>query len=263
MVTVNGQEFPRLRYAYRTFTTPYVESISPSWGEGGQTITIFGSGFSTVAADTHVIIANTSCSVLTSSSAIVTCVLGHHAAGLYDVILHVKGKGLAGYSLSKPVKFVYEISLTSVSPNESGLGGGRVARLKGRGFDSTTVVKICENVCVTLNGTLFELFCEVPAYVGITESDDITCPVSVTAGNSGVVAKQPGFFTYRESLTSRITSVNPTRGGTGGGVDLTIKGSGTQNISSGRLSIRSASYFIAYTSYGGGGRGGWGGWWTR
>ena len=224
-MTANSVDFPRLRYAYRTFTTPYVKSVSPARGKGGQTVSIYGSGFTSNTANMHVIIANTSCSVVTSSETRFTCVLGNSAAGAYKVNLHVKGNGLAAYPTLKPVTFLYEISLDSVSPDDCGLGGGRIVSVKGHGFDSSTVVKICDNVCVTFNSSLNEIYCEVPPYTGQTGSRDIICLVSVV-GNSDVTSSKPGFFTYRESLTSRITSVSPSRGGTGGGVQLTIIGNG-------------------------------------
>lgn len=224
-MTASGKDFPRLRYAYRTFTTPYVKSISPSRGEGGQIATIYGSGFSTDTADMKVSIANSSCSVLTSSETSLACVLDNRPAGIYNIILHVKGKGLSAYPTSKAVTFAYEISLTSVSPSDCGLGGGRVVSVKGRGLDSSTTVKICDVVCATINSSLNEIFCEVPAYTGQPGNPDIACPVSVV-GRDEVTSTRPGLITYRESLTSRITSVSPSRGGTGGGVQLTIKGSG-------------------------------------
>ena len=224
-MTANGIDFPRLRYAYRTFTTPFVKFISPSRGKGGQIVTIEGSGFRSNTADVHVTIANSSCSVVTSSEKRLTCVLPNSPAGIYNVILHVKGKGLSAYPTSTPVTFLYEISLTSVSPSDCGLGGGRVVSVKGRGFDLSTTVKICDDVCVPINSSLNEIYCEVPAYTGQTGNLDIACSVSVV-GKGKVMSSRSGLFTYRESLTSRITSVSPSRGGTGGGVQLTIKGTG-------------------------------------
>ena len=224
-MTVNSVQFPRLRYAYRTFTTPYVTSISPASGKGGQTVTISGSGFSANTANMHVTIANTSCIIVTSSNKRLTCVLGSRPAGIYDVILHVKGKGLAAYPTAKPLTFLYEISLDSITPNDCGLGGGKIVSIKGYGFDSSTTVKICDNICRTINSSLNEIYCEVPAYTGLTGNPDIPCLVSVV-GDVEVASFKPGWFTYRESLTSRITSVSPSRGGTGGGVQLTIKGNG-------------------------------------
>ena len=225
IVTANARQFPRLRYAYRTFTTPYVTSVSPSRGKGGQTIIISGSGFSSNASNMHVTIANISGSIVTSSETRLTCTLGRRPAGIYDIILHVKGKGLAAYPTAKPLTFQYDLSLDSISSNDCGLGGGRVVSIKGHGFDSSTIVKICDNTCVTINSSLNEIYCEVPAYTGLTGSPDIPCSVSVF-GNCELTSSGPGLYTYRESLTSRITSVSPSRGGTGGGVQLTIKGSG-------------------------------------
>ena len=224
-MTANAQQFPRLRYLYRKLATPYVTSVSPAQGKIGQTVTISGSGFSPDTANMRITIANTNCTVLSSTSTRLTCELGSKAAGVYDVILHVKGKGLAAYSSPEPLTFTYEISLVSISPNACGFGGGRIVSVKGHGFDDSTTVKICDNICRTINSTLNEIFCEVPAYAGQPGDDDIMCSVSVT-GNGKVTSSRPNLFTYRESLTSRITSVMPSRGGTGGGVEITMKGNG-------------------------------------
>lgn len=224
-VTANAQQFPRLRYLYRKLATPYVSSVSPAQGKIGQTVTISGSGFSTDTDNMRVTIANKSCSVLSSTSTRLTCKLASKAAGVYQVILHVKGKGLAAYSSPEPLTFTYEISLVNISPNDCGFGGGRTVSVKGQGFDDSTTVKICDNICTTINSALNEIFCEVPAYSGQPGDDDIMCSVSVT-GNGKVTSSKPSLFTYRESLTSRITSVMPSRGGTGGGVEITIKGNG-------------------------------------
>ena len=200
-------------------------SVSPSRGKGGEIVTISGSGFSPNTANMLVTIGNSSCSIVTSSDTHLTCALGNRPAGIYEITLHVKGKGLAAYLTDKLVTFVYEISLDSISPNECGLGGGRVVSVKGHGFDSTTVVKICDNICRTINSSLNEIYCEVPAYTVSTGNLDIPCSVSVV-GEYELTSSKPSLFKYRESLTSRITSVSPSRGGTGGGVQLTIKGNG-------------------------------------
>lgn len=225
IVKANSITFPRLRYAFRTFITPYVKSVSPALGNRGQTVSIYGAGFSSNTAYMHLTIANVSCNVVSTSETHVTCALGNSPAGIYSVKLHVKGKGLAAYPNLKPVTFIYEISLDSISPNDSGLGGGRIVSIKGHGFDSSTVVRICDNVCVVVNSSLNEIYCEVPSYTGQTGSPNINCSVSVV-GKNEVSSSKSGFFAYRETLTSRITSVSPSRGGTGGGVQLTILGNG-------------------------------------
>lgn len=173
----------------------------------------------------RVTIANSSCIIMTSSDRRLKCKLSDRPTGTYDIILHVKGKGLAAYSTAQPLTFQYDISLDSISPNDCGLGGGRVVSVKGHGFDSATTVKICGKTCVTVNSSLSEIYCIVPAYKCVTGNPDTPCVVTVER-NSQLTSSDPGFFTYRDSLTSRIASVSPSRGGTGGGVQLIIRGSG-------------------------------------
>ena len=194
-MTANSITFPRLRYAYRTFITPYVKSVSPARGKGGKTVSIYGSGFSSNTADVQLTVANVSCSVETSSETHVTCILGNSPAGIYNINLHVKSKGLAAYPSLKPVKFFYEISLDSIWPNDSGLGGGRIVSIKGHGFDSSTIVRICDNICVMVNSSLNEIYCEVPPYTRQVDRPDINCSVSVV-GDSDVSSSKSGLFAY-------------------------------------------------------------------
>ena len=225
MVKANNIQFPRLRYAYRTFTTPYVTSVSPSRGKGGQIITISGSGFSSNPANMHVTIANNMCNILNSSEHSLNCKLENEPAGVFDVILHVKGKGLAAYPTDTPVTFEHEMSFDSISPNISGFGGGRIISIKGQGFSSLAVIKICGNPCGTINSSFSEIYCEVPAYTGTKDNPNVPCYFSVEQ-NSKFFSFNAGLFTYQESLTSRIASVSPLRGGTGGGLEITITGNG-------------------------------------
>ena len=52
----------------------------------------------------------------------------------------------------------------------------------------------------------------------------MSCDVSVTV--DGVTKSLTNGYTYSVSLTPDITGVSPARGGTGGGVELTISGTG-------------------------------------
>lgn len=204
-------------------------SVSPSRGTGGQIITISGSGFSSKPAIMRVLIANSSCSVLKTSERSLMCRLENKPAGVYNVILHVKGKGIAAYPTNNAVTFAYEMSLYSISPNVSGFGGGRIVSVKGQGFSSSAEVKICGNPCVTIRSAFSEIYCELPTYTGQTDSPSAPCSVAVEQG-SRLYNYGAEFFTYQESLTSRIASVSPSRGGTGGGFAITITGTGKSKL---------------------------------
>nr|XP_026692211.1 fibrocystin-L-like isoform X4 [Ciona intestinalis] len=65
---------------------------------------------------------------------------------------------------------------------------------------------------------------------------DKSCPVTVTVGDTSSVATSN--FTYTASQTPKVESVTPVRGGTGGGVNITIVGTGfTTDKSSVKVSI--------------------------
>ena len=223
-MTTATQVFPSLRFAYRSFITPTVAGISPPSGLENQPVTIAGSGFGTDRSQLTVRVGNASCSVVSSDETSIQCRLPKHVAGTFDVVVHVRGKGYAAYVTSR-VRFTYDIKLDNASPRESSFGGGRILKLTGEGFDSSTVVKICGKACAPQTSNFNELSCEVPAYTAAPHQGDKSCDV-VVVGRSGVTASKVDYFFYKASLTATISSVTPRRGGTGGGLLLTIKGSG-------------------------------------
>ena len=143
-VSSNGHAFPLLLTQFSTSpdATPVVDTM-PNSGRSGDSIIIQGSGFSTQPSDNHVKIGDTPCEVTSSTADAIHCTLAAKPAGTYPVMVHVDGKGLATTGRN----FTYQLNIDTVSPDESGYGGGRLITISGSGFSPGSIVNICGNPC--------------------------------------------------------------------------------------------------------------------
>ncbi len=231
-VRSNGGQFPFLSTLFATSAaaTPVVDII-PNAGRSGDSINIQGSGFATQPSNNHVKIGGTPCQVTSSTAGTIDCTLAAKPAGNYPVMVHVVGKGLATTGMN----FTYQLNIDTVSPDESGYGGGRLITITGSGFSPGSMVKICGNPCEIAKNYMVndtEIQCEVPAKIQSAPGADDSCDLVVTNSENRVEKTLPSGYTYRDPLTSTITGVSPSRGGTGGGVVLTITGTGFSTIQS-------------------------------
>ena len=213
---------------YSLAVTPSLESISPETGKGGDVLTINGNGLEPSGGEIQVHIGDVPCAVTSSQEGRVVCTLAAHTAGSYPIVVLVPGRGFA---TSNGLSFTYILRIDSVNPNESGFGGGRNLVIQGHGFDNSAQITICGNEC-TLNSdhttTTTEISCEAPSHT--LGNNDQQCDIEVRL--NGFTSPLANGYTYKLALTSKITSVTPSRGGTGGGTTLTIQGSGFSSIPS-------------------------------
>ncbi|XP_039978517.1 PKHD1 like 1, tandem duplicate 1 [Xiphias gladius] len=228
LVTVNvwvfSVEYPPLNFTYSTAHTPVVGSISPTTGPSGSVVTLTGSGFGTDTQLISVTINRVPCKVSTVSDTQVQCTAGDNPGGPYPVMLHhqVKGHG------QSDVTFTYELTLSSVHPNDGSFGGGALLTIQGSGFDPhNSTVMICGEECEVHRemSTSTRLYCQSP-FNNATESE-LSCAVAVSNPLDAVTILNG--FTYKSQLTPVVTEVSPRRGGTAGGTRLTITGSGFSN----------------------------------
>ena len=222
-----GGVFPSITIAFTQAATPVVTLISPTAGQGGDELTIYGSGLGPTQDEVEVQIGDVSCAVTSSEDNNVICSLATHAAGSYLVDVVVPGKGRA----TSGVSFEYRLQIDSVDPDKSGFGGGRVLSIQGQGFDESAVVSICGNVCThnsDHNTTTTVISCETPSHA--PGNIDQECDVEIILNDFSSVLSNG--FTYKPEMTSQISSVTPSRGGTGGGTILTILGSGFSDTQS-------------------------------
>ena len=222
-------------FTYDASVTPTVSSLLVSTGKGGETITITGSNLtpgssskrrrrSVSSSSVVVTVGDASCAVTSSSGSSISCTLAPHPAGSVPIKVSVDEKGLS----NSDTMFNYTLGLTSVAPNESGFGGGRNVTLTGHGYSASDSVLICNQPCKVSSVNDTQITCESPYYNPGSFSSDHVCSVEVRS-SSGLTQSLANSYTYRASLTSTITSVSPARGGTGGGVRVTISGTALQS----------------------------------
>ena len=231
--------FPLARFSYDSSVTPTINSLSVVKGRGGDSVTISGGNLARLSGSKRrrrslsangvtVTFGGLPCNITSSSNTSIECQVPLHPAGTVPVRVHVDGRG----NSNSNVMFEYELVLSGISPAESGFGGGRNITLTGSGFSVSDTVRICNKTCRILAGSVqnVELICESPMINLGSFSIDHVCSVHIET-SSGISKSLSNAYTYRANLTSTITSVSPRRGGTGGGVRVTISGTGLQSAS--------------------------------
>ena len=114
VVVSDGVTYAAEDYIYSSSSTPTVNSISPTSGSTGDSITISGTAFSDDANDVTVEIDGVGCSVTSASTTQVQCDAGPHSAGVFTLTMHVAGLGNADSSET----FEYELIVTSTLPSQ-------------------------------------------------------------------------------------------------------------------------------------------------
>uniref|UniRef100_A0A8C2XFR8 PKHD1 like 1, tandem duplicate 2 n=1 Tax=Cyclopterus lumpus TaxID=8103 RepID=A0A8C2XFR8_CYCLU len=208
-VQVFSVRYPPLNFTYSAAHTPAISSISPSSGPSGATVTLTGSGFGSDSQLVSVTINDVLCAVSTVSDTQVQCTAGDNPGGAYPVALHHQVKGHA----QSDVEFTYELTLSSVRPNQGSYGGGALLSVQGSGFDPhNATVTICGEDCEVRRET--------------STSSRLDCHSPSMNGEFGSALFLQLNTTTGQFLTPLITEVSPRRGGTAGGTRLTISGSG-------------------------------------
>uniref|UniRef100_A0A3B4AGA3 Uncharacterized protein n=1 Tax=Periophthalmus magnuspinnatus TaxID=409849 RepID=A0A3B4AGA3_9GOBI len=224
-IVVFSETYPALTFNYSSKHTPVVSSVSPTTGPSGTIITLTGSGFGSDQQHISVSLNDVACSVSSVSETQVQCSVGNNPGGPYPIMLQHKVKGYA----QSEVAFNYELTLTGVQPNEGSFGGGALLFVNGSGFDPTTAqVHICGKECKLdrASSTSSRLSCYSPYNNGMIFKLIIYVSCVVSVSNPTQTVNISNGYTYKSALTPLISGIYPRRGGTAGGVLLTISGSG-------------------------------------
>lgn len=153
---------------YDSGMTPVISSMSSSEGSvtGGEEIMIQGTGFGVQQGTIK--IGPRPCEVTLYSDVLIKCTTPANAAGIYDVLICVDGKGCAVDTTlgSKPPQFKYVLQVTGVSPVYGSIFGGTVLTVAGRGFtDNTSAVTV--NIggvpCKVMSSRNTEVVCKTDA----------------------------------------------------------------------------------------------------
>ena len=213
---------------------PVVSSISPNTGstQGGTLVTIVGSGFSPIPRRNSVLIGDHECAISSSTYSEIVCVTSEGEAGDEEVRVIVND-----FEAETSTGYEYAASSTptisSVSP-VIGIGGSDI-QISGANFgnDPTSVsVLILSGLDEWAYGSM-----ESPCAVSSATDTSITCSLPVkSAGEYVVVVHVAGRGLAASSPTISyeltVTSLSPTECGNGGGVEVTITGSGFPDVTS-------------------------------
>ena len=222
-ITSHGVDFPGLNYTYSAEETPSVISISPTNGQEGTVMTIYGTNLEGSDSSTYVAIGGVECLVdaQASNSTAIVCEVGINFAGEHSIDVDVSGLGRA----LSDVSFNYNLELTSFSPMSGSFAGMSALVIEGKGFNPTDMsISVCGQLCPlsTTPGSLSQVECILPSMV--PSETDVAC--SVVVESVGMAVYFNSNFTYSPDLTPVVFSISRTRGGTQGGSQIYIYGDG-------------------------------------
>ncbi|MEK7689833.1 MAG: IPT/TIG domain-containing protein, partial [Bdellovibrionota bacterium] len=194
---------------------PVLTSVSPSFGVvgGGASLTLTGANFLTGA---YVTVDGTLCTAPTLvSSSSITCTLPAGSIGAKNVVVtnpDTQGVTLAG-------GFTYGVlpTLSSVTPDNGRLAGSQNVTITGTGFSATTTAAIDGASCTIGSFTDTSIICQTPSKTAGSKN-------LVLANGANFSATFSAAYTYNPFPT--VSSLSPTEVGTGGGVVVTITGTG-------------------------------------
>ncbi|ROT65416.1 putative fibrocystin-L [Penaeus vannamei] len=208
-------------FTYDSAKTPVLSSdpVSPI-ACCNASISLSGTNLKLATDDPEVTVGGVACTEVVATSTTVTCKSPELASGTYDIVVR---DVLYGYSNS--ISVTYSFSVDSVSPSSGGFGGVE-ATLTGTGFDPAggSTVTVCDATCDVTAASFGSIKCVVPPRTPGGSSTE-SCDVVVTNPDATTTTLVGG-FTYDSSLSSSVTVVSPVRGGTAGGTDITITGTG-------------------------------------
>ena len=247
-IRVNG--FPAsstLQYTYTAMATPTIAAVSGGSNLiGGDQIQISGQNFANDSSLLQVQIASpgsrfvfsapypeSQCDITASSETSITCTVPSMAAGSYQVLVHMRGLGVAK-SQGNVAMVSYILNIEDFSPSSSGNGGGIELTISGNGFPTISagsnlgagiIVRVCQAACNVTESSVSELNCTLGANQ-VSSPFNTSTSCNITAAYQNMEARSTSPFQFIGILTPRLDSISPTIGGTAGGTIATITGSG-------------------------------------
>jgi len=203
--------------------TPNINSLSKNKGVAGDTITLHGQFYSITETDYIIHFGDALCTSITViDNSTVNCVLGIHSATSNAIVsVNIEGYGNSNNNLI----FTYDLQATAPNSLSSGIGGGLLVNITGKGFSDQTAITICDLPCHIIKQSHDNLNCISPELQNFNkESQQINCTMNIAEG--GLQYELSGQYVYDQDKTSTITKVVPSRVGTGGGVEITLIGTG-------------------------------------
>eukprot|EP01138_Halocafeteria_seosinensis_P003625 gb/GECG01003704.1/.p1 GENE.gb/GECG01003704.1/~~gb/GECG01003704.1/.p1 ORF type:complete len:3814 (+),score=427.70 gb/GECG01003704.1/:1-11442(+) len=199
-------------WQYKSSLTPKITSVSPNTAVVGDTLTVEGEGFVADVFKNDIFIGEGRCNVTSAGEDTLTCQLQDTNEGIHVVQVFVgEGRGKATTTESATVEV--DMDLFDASPLEGSLAGGTIVNVSGTGFSAN---ETNNDVSIVLDSSGVELPAEIvhashrlvsirmPSVLNHT-SDRISASIKVNG------KQYSESFTFKEELTWRIKSVEPTQ----------------------------------------------------
>ncbi|KAL5019598.1 hypothetical protein ScPMuIL_002490 [Solemya velum] len=217
IVKSNTIVYPQQTFTFSETRTPSIQSASLDEG----LIMIEGSNFGVEEVDNTVVVGGNDCSIISASVARIVCEVVDLVTGTHPVCIDVAGKGRSNCDATVTRGFV----LSSVEPASGSVAGGQIVTLSGSGLNAAAMtVTICDQTCEIVEDSE-----QIPSAIIIITSPSTgtgtkVCDVVVSAG--GISEVLTDAYTYNIDKTAVVTGASPNKGGSAGGTELTIMGSG-------------------------------------
>ncbi|KAK3532561.1 hypothetical protein QTP86_024146, partial [Hemibagrus guttatus] len=211
-------------FSFSSCSSPIVNSISPDHGTYHDPIIIQGSGFSDIICAIEVMIGNSSCNVINSTSTMIQCHLSPDSGAPVGFLLPVQvqvdnlGTALLTMPSESARRFAVMPVLDLVSPAVGSTTGYTRLLLTGSGLTAGTVT-VAGYPCITVSSNYTHIICDTspsPLQMG---------NVAVQVGGVSSLCSTDCSFQYSASLIPIVSSVSPSSV-TGNQTTVFVSGSG-------------------------------------
>lgn len=204
-VTVSSQT--SLANVYFSYNGPTITSLNPSHAPASGNINLSVIGTNFAASGSSVTVGGRSCSVISSTAALIICLLPSGDSNNVPVLV------ASNSAQSAPFYFNYDAPIvTSITPSSGFTEGGSSVTITGTSFGLTSYVTIGGSSCTNPTVSFTQIVCNSPAGGG-------SGLVVVTSGSQS--STQLISFSYNPPL---VTQILPNFGNTTGNFVITVNG---------------------------------------
>ncbi len=191
-----------------------VSSISPVQGPAGTSITITGTGFSSTSCENIILIGSSyQCPITSATTTQLVCQIGTNsllnAKSIQNINVAQNRQGFL--SNDGLIQFQFQAKITNISPIRGSILGGTQITITGDGFvpgDTRVIVGNDEYTSFsTITYTQIQFITPVPPSYYLNQP----IPIRILVGtNQAVCSAGSCSYTWSQSVTPSLTSVNPT-----------------------------------------------------
>ena len=207
-------------FTYEAESTPIVTSVSPAVVAGASTsLTIIGTGFSSVLDEVSVTVGGVECSVIHASESEIQCNVGYVPAGDAALIVNILNQGNSALAFDDDKTTLWSATdIYTINPYTGSVQGGQLITITGSGFHvDDTVVTIDGIECIIESITISDISCRTQSH---------------SSGSANLVVTSSSYnypvenYEYSSVLTPVVNSVSPSNGETGDAITLSGSGFG-------------------------------------